>query len=1517
MSGFNSRLFCIVDCVVWCHTLTQSCTDRCVYKQGVCEYSKDNRAYSHNMIATAVLVLVAMYGAGTSATTLQCQTPAACRCTLPVTGEIDEHWHEQCNMCSILGISTDCPAETQWDPLSFQIGFWAPHSADVTAGTVAVVKIVAPGTDVENPHLVVRGFNTPTLQGCGRSTYPIVADDQDWLLDPDSDLKMAKRDTWVIDSASWYWGENGVFTEPTTVCAPENRIWVFLVTVRASKTETNPANPVHLYFELKTATSLYVSYMKVPLTEMTMNAGTTSEFRTRSLYPIYMAKALPFVLVLLPKLFDIQFYPYPSTGSSPVPFAGAFTSNAISVPSGTTCIVQGVKNVVLALTLAEGCGGNTAVQHIAFGNSITVVATNQLCSFTLSEVCHPGWETSDAISCTRCLPGHFKAQADAGQCEPCPMATFMNHSGQTECYPCCSNQGVAQTTCVQCEPLQAAVPNAVPTQCQCSAGHTLSVAGVCEMCAYGKLKEVVSNAACTVCEAGKYGDTQGANAAASCKTCPSSDTSMQSSEPGSVDISGCLCTAGHQASNMANQCEKCNPGKAKTVAGNQECTLCNSTSIADGLGNLHCTACTAGALASFGNTACGPACESNAGLSASGGCVCNKGYTTATTAASCTQCVAGKYKGIAGDNACDSCVEGKYIANTGADSDICVFCESGSYPTLNNTATGCTTCPSGSGADSGSNYKIADCKCQPGHHGSDGAVCLRCLSGKFKTDHGSSACTSCVHGKYIDGVGSVADTCALCQSGSYPTLNIAATACTTCPSGSTTETGNNLNITGCKCPPGYEGNASAGVACSQCLAGKFKMDLGGSTGCVACASNSFASQPGAAECVVCGQGQAGAADRTTCVCAAEFGYDAATGVCTRCVDPFYKWEIGTVACRECVSPAIIDAMAKTCSDPADVDVTQEVILTAGKNYISFHVFKENTRVVDLFNQGAQEWSSASLFMKGVNGAQNFQTTDGATSFPFWSREHNKLNTYILNIVTSSTIPNLKLRYTGKKVQNLVDIKLVVSDDIWLPTLFASPFNNREVMPIRAACSATPCYQLTYQQDNKAIFFPSAVTNIMTSTVQAAGIWNQKAITNPGNVMRLSIKPHTTRPSGTGIMNAQIDKTLITLQHSTYLNTQSQVRSSGVAMITTSKMNPVTHCRLLAVAPQTLPEHCPTNEIAACECKMLDGSVLNWPLDDCNSCVQKGISGVCDNMGSDLNDAALTFYVRINPPTNVLINVDAATTVSNVIGVAKLKRSFPFQTGTTNGVQYEHINIRSYRYAYCAGCQSSAGGVESWGDTFCGGCDESNKLFLFSFPVQLSTAELKNDNDATALAVNFEFDIGGTLYVTDNSELARKRNANGLTGLTDVNTYLQKTFEIVPKRFEIICPRVYDLLHSAPASACPFEGTLPATILIRPSMVSQLSANAANYDKTDPEFRIRQTITDGVRSTAQSERFFYTIRSMPGIVTYVRVNVANFETCERQAVWKTSNGKTCDPDGASKLGVWLCGEDVKYVTRPLH
>jgi len=70
----------------------------------------------------------------------------------------------------ILGISESCVAETALDIESFRVRFWAPRNADITQSTVAVVKILTPATDRTNQHLTVRGFNTPTLQGCGRKT---------------------------------------------------------------------------------------------------------------------------------------------------------------------------------------------------------------------------------------------------------------------------------------------------------------------------------------------------------------------------------------------------------------------------------------------------------------------------------------------------------------------------------------------------------------------------------------------------------------------------------------------------------------------------------------------------------------------------------------------------------------------------------------------------------------------------------------------------------------------------------------------------------------------------------------------------------------------------------------------------------------------------------------------------------------------------------------------------------------------------------------------------------------------------------------------------------------------------------------------------------------------------------------------------------------------------------------------------------------------------------------------------
>jgi len=136
--------------------------------------------------------------------------------------------------------------------------------------------------------------------------------------------------------------------------------------------------------------------------------------------------------------------------------------------------------------------------------------------------------------------------------------------------------------------------------------------------------------------------------------------------------------------------------------------------------------------------------------------------------------------------------------------------------------------------------------------------------------------------------------------------------------------------------------------------------------------------------------------------------------------------------------------------------------------------------------------------------------------------------------------------------------------------------------------------------------------------------------------------------------------------------------------------------------------------------------------------------------------------------------------------------------------------------------------DDWGDGFCGNCVEANKLLLIALPMQLLSTEVKNSGDTTALTVNFEFDVARVLYVTNHHEKLRRVTENGVT-LSKIDTYLQRILQIVPKFFEIRCPRDYSLLQATPLWACPFEGALPATVVIDSATVSSLPANSGNYN----------------------------------------------------------------------------------------
>jgi len=615
----------------------------------------------------------------------------------------------------------------------------------------------------------------------------------------------------------------------------------------------------------------------------------------------------------------------------------------------------------------------------------------------------------------------------------------------------------------------------------------------------------------------------------------------------------------------------------------------------------------------------------------------------------------------------------------------------------------------------------------------------------------------------------------------------------------------------------------------------------------------------------------------------------------------------------CPDGQTFNAVAKTCTDASDVQVTQEIVLKAGKNYISFYVFTPGLNVVDIFNQNKQEWLSAVLYMKGVGGDQNFATSPPNTQFPSRTRTHANSNTYILVMTANPSIPNPVLRLTGRIVTRIDSVQLQVSDQNWLAAISAATTSNQGVLPIRAACPAGvpagDCFPFTYLRMDSVKFFPRDITKSVVASIESNGLWDQRGNIERGDVVLMTINPHTSRPQDTKPMYTQIDATS-TMQALTYATTST--RSSLVGSYLANALQPQTSRRLLSIASQTTPQYCGTQ--ANCQCR-LAGITLKWPLDDCNSCVQAGDPAVCNGMGTAMEDSAFTFVVRASPPAGVNIVVNPQG-VSNAIAVAKVKRSFVAGTG---GVQYEHINIRSARPAFCGGCAVPASGAvaarNNWGHTFCGACLEANKLFLFSLPMQLLPTEVKNAGDTTALNVNFEFDIAGVLYVTDHHERLRKVVESGVT-LTKINTHLQRTLQLVPKRFEIRCPRDYSLLHATSHLACPFEGTMPASVVIDSATVSSLPANSANY-VTEGQFRTRSTFIAGVRTDAESERLYYTIKSTGTQILYVTITKANFETCTRAGVWRTSGTRTCDPaaPAENRLPANFCLTAVMYATKP--
>jgi hypothetical protein len=235
-------------------------------------------------------------------------------------------------------------------------------------------------------------------------------------------------------------------------------------------------------------------------------------------------------------------------------------------------------------------------------------------------------------------------------------------------------------------------------------GAPLGVA--CIPCAAGKRKRSSWDGTCASCGMGVAKcvpcgvNTYSVPASEECIDCPDNTFS-----PGNSSI--CTCLPGYTGPD-GSACTPCGVGTFKSATGSAGCISCGLNSFSSELASVEeCAPCPTNSFSAVGSSIC----------------TCLAGYTGAD-GEECTPCEAGTFKESTGSWFCTPCAVGTYSLQA---------------------ATSCITCPSQTSSNEGS-PSLSSCTCIAGHTGDDGAACVLCTAGKYKSGTGSAACTQCPNG---------------------------------------------------------------------------------------------------------------------------------------------------------------------------------------------------------------------------------------------------------------------------------------------------------------------------------------------------------------------------------------------------------------------------------------------------------------------------------------------------------------------------------------------------------------------------------------------------------------------------------------------------------------------------------------------------------------------------------------------------------------------------------------------------
>ncbi|NBX18659.1 MAG: hypothetical protein EBR09_14995 [Proteobacteria bacterium] len=322
---------------------------------------------------------------------------------------------------------------------------------------------------------------------------------------------------------------------------------------------------------------------------------------------------------------------------------------------------------------------------------------------------------------------------------------------------------------------------------------------------------------CADCGAGKYSTATGATVASSCQSCPANSLSAT----GSDAATDCVCSAGFSGPD-GGTCNACAAGSFKNVTGSMACTFCAV--------NMYST--TVAAVSAASCVACPGNSTSVAGSGSLDLCYCNAGYRQTPTHDSCIVCTPGHYDNITNRYECSKCGGGLYSEAFGATgSETCKACRPGTWSEIGSPT--CQLCPANSNSSAASGF-LTDCKCNPGFTAPDGATCVACVQGKYKTSSGSAECTLCL------------------ANSVSPSASIHPSACVCLP---------NFNMSADRgtcarvCAAGFEAGGNNMTECVGCRPGFYKT-FESDRNCTACPANAFSlssSQTSLASCI-CQQG---------------------------------------------------------------------------------------------------------------------------------------------------------------------------------------------------------------------------------------------------------------------------------------------------------------------------------------------------------------------------------------------------------------------------------------------------------------------------------------------------------------------------------------------------------------------------------------------------------------------------------------------------------------------------------------